>query len=411
MRVLITVTGAWGTGSFQVAQGVADALIESGHQVKLFFPDGGLAAANAKLYYENKDLYEIWRFPIQYEGIVLQNFPLMLPDPNPRNPSGITLKMLTQAERAAYFQGLAVRLQQVIRRFNPDVIECQHVWAMDHVVDQLGLPFIAVAHNSDQIAFAYDPGMQAITRQSAAHAKYLFAVSESVKHKVIELYRVGADKVIVLPCGYEQQIFYPQHLDRRKVLAEFELAIPENAKIVSSAGKLSKTKGADILLKASSFLSKEQDVHFIIMGSGNVDDLVSEEEKQFIDWGRFHFVGHRSLHEVARVNNISDLAVIPSRSEGFCIAGLEAIACGVPLIMTEGAHAASYAVAAVVPDESPELLANAINDFFRLSEAERELLQKEALNSAQHYTWKKIAQKRLLYYQKALIEKDFQNAL
>ncbi len=398
MRILFTVTGAWGTGSFQVAKGVAKGLKAAGHEVKIFFPDSKVNSLENDEYYLNKDLYEIWRFPIQNGDLSLQNFPLMLPDPNPRSPDGTTFKSLSAPMRALYFNTLTQNLDRVIKAFRPDVIECQHIWAMDAVVDKLGHPFIAVAHNSDQIAFEYDSSMRKVTRKTAQHAKFIFAVSDAVKAKVIELYRVPPHKVIVTPCGYETQVFFPQQLDREATLAEFDLKIPKDARIISFAGKISKTKGIDILLKANKLLPDELKTHFIIMGSGDINQILTDEDKKHISLDRVHFIGHRKAHEVAKINNISEFSVIPSRSEGFCIAGLEAIACGTPLVMTKGANVASYAVAKVVADEDPGALANALSELLSLPDKAYQTLKKEAEHSAANFSWKKIIEQRLQYY-------------
>ncbi len=51
MKVLLTVTGAWGTGSFQVAKGIALRLIADGHQARIFFPDSRLESKELDEYY------------------------------------------------------------------------------------------------------------------------------------------------------------------------------------------------------------------------------------------------------------------------------------------------------------------------------------------------------------------------
>lgn len=400
MKVLLTVTGSWGTGSFQVAKGVADALLHQHHQVKIFFPDSYVASQDLEHYYSHPDLYTIWRYPIKKKRVCLDTFPLMLPDPNPRSPNAKTFNQLTKPQWKLYFSSLKQHLCQLIAKFQPDIIECQHIWAMDHVVDELNYPYISVAHNSDQLAYKFDPTMRDIAKRSAHDAQYIFAVSETVKRHVIELYGVAEDKVIVIPCGFDQQFFQPEKLDRNKVLSEFGLVIPKSARLLSFSGKLSRTKGIDILLQANGYLQKHGNIHLLVMGSGNIDTVLSAEDRKKCCFENVHFLGHLISNEVAKINNISDLGVVPSRSEGFCIAGLETIACGTPLVMTDTARVGEYRAGAVVQSENPKQLANAILGLLNFPENKYQHLCQQALESAAQFTWEQIVQQRLKYYER-----------
>ena len=73
-KILITVTGSWGTGSFTHAKAVIDKFIALGHTVKLFFPDNKDSREDVFKYFQNVDLCEIWEFPIQNEKAKIEYF-------------------------------------------------------------------------------------------------------------------------------------------------------------------------------------------------------------------------------------------------------------------------------------------------------------------------------------------------
>jgi len=400
MKVLLTVTGSWGTGSFQVAKGVAKALLEQGHQVKIFFPDSHVVSQDLDYYYNHPDLFEIWHYPLQKNTVCLDTFPLMLPDPNPRSPNAKTFNELTKPEWELYFSSLRQCLHRLISEFQPDAIECQHIWAMDYVVSQLNFPYIAVAHNSDQLAYTFDPTMREITRRSAHNAQYIFAVSEAVKKNVVNIYDAHENKVVVIPCGYDEQVFRVKDFDRKSVLERFGLSISNDAKILCFSGKLSRTKGIDILLQANRYLQRYKNLHILVMGSGNINTLLSDEERKLCCFDNVYELGHRTSEEVAMINSIADFGIIPSRSEGFCIAGLETIACGTPIIMTDSARVGQYAVADVVQSENPKELASAILKLLDAPQNEYQQLCQQAMDSAAQFTWEAIVRKRLVYYEK-----------
>lgn len=101
MRILITSTGAWGTGSFTVIDALVKEFLQFGHQVKVFFPDNGLQTEDAAQYYDNPDVYTIWSFPLEQNHVRIETFPLMIPDPNPRSPSH-TFEELSEQQLELY---------------------------------------------------------------------------------------------------------------------------------------------------------------------------------------------------------------------------------------------------------------------------------------------------------------------
>ena len=214
MRVLVTNTGPWGTGAAMVAEAVLWELRRRGHQAVLFFPDAQLNTPEKQHYYSRPDLYRIWRFPINREGHTLHTFPLMIPDPNPRSgPEAWTFRDLSDELLEFYFQQARYELKRVIDWFRPDIVECQHIWTIPYVVGELGLPYIVTAHHSDQMGYRYDVRMQRYANQAAKGARWVFAISEYVKREVLALYAdVHQKKVVVLPNGYNQSIFYPRHV-------------------------------------------------------------------------------------------------------------------------------------------------------------------------------------------------------
>ncbi len=406
MRILITNTGPWGTGSFTVAQAVMEELIALGHEVKIFFPDTQLPTKELNYYYKRSKIFEIWKFPIQKDKVKLEYFPLIITDPHPRNPNGKTLLQITKKQKELYFNEFKVRIKKLIEKFKPDIIECQHIWAFDHIIHELGYPYICVAHHSDQLGFKYDHKMRPTALLGAKNAKYIFAISKFVKKEVISLYskEKEKEKVIVLSNGYNKKVFRLLNLNRSKILKKYDLKIPKNAKIISFAGKISRTKGIDILLKANRLIQKKANVHFIILGSGNIEKTLKKNEKHLCSFENVHFLGHRPPKTLAEIHNISNFSVLPSRSEGFGIACLEAMACGLPVIVTNTGGLEEYAVGKIVKVNNHRALSKAILKLVELSSDDYKILSKEALDKAKEFSWPRITKKRLKYYEKVIEE-------
>jgi len=392
MKVLFINTGPWGTGSFTVVQCLSNELLKLGHQVKIFFPDTNFDSTDKEAYYNNPERYEIWKFPIKSSKVQIATFPLMITDPHPRNKNAITFKQLTDEQLKFYEQELHKQLSLLIDSYKPDVIECHHIWYPCWVVHQMGLDYIVTAHHSDQLGFRYDQRAREKAIACAKGAKKIIAISESVREEVLELYQVDPSKVIVITNGYDKEVFKQQDVNKQELLQELGLHINNNARIISFAGKLSKTKGMDILLQANKLLDPDMNIHTIVLGTGELEELCKTLDSISYTLDRLHFVGHQPPELVAKIHNISLLSVMPSRTEGFGISCLEAMACGLPMVVSRSGGPEQFAVGKVIDAESAQQLADGIMEIIKLPNKDYQKLRKQARDKAEKYSMTTITQ-------------------
>lgn len=136
---------------------------------------------------------------------------------------------------------------------------------------------------------------------------------------------------------------------------------------VLSTGRLVKSKGYAYLIDALPYLDPQ--VHVAICGDGPLQgDLRRQAINKRVDH-RFHLLGNRT--DVARLMHSSALYVQPSLYDGFGIAALEAMACGLPVI-----HSGCAGLAAVVGEAG---LAVNVREPIALAEAINRVLGDEAL--------------------------------
>ncbi len=403
MRILITNTGPWGTGSFTVADALVRQFRRLGHEVAFFFPDTGLASEIKSYYYEQPDVYHIWPFPAEIDGFKFPAFPLMIPDPHPRSNWEMTYKDLPEDMLQAFIKESQKRLEKTIEIFKPDVVECQHVWLMNHHLSKVNIPLFCTAHHSDQMGFIYDERIRPYVKESIEKVRKLFAVSYFVKEEVVDLYGIDENRVAVFKNGYDKKVFYSYKKDKKKVLDELGLDISPDKTFVSFAGKISKTKGIDILLQANLLMNRD-DIHFLILGGGDYEKFIKTNFPEGIDTSRVHFIGHQSPRMVANVHNICKLSTLPSRSEGFGIACVEAMACGLPLVITREGGLKEIGEGFFVEKENPLELSEAITRIVDLPDDEYSALAQRMQSHAQTFSWETIALERLQYYEEALCD-------
>ncbi len=371
-----------------MVDGVVQELLALGHRVKVIFPDLGLPSPDADKYYGNPDLYQIIKFPVEYQGINFPTFPLIVPDPNPRNlKNAWTFKDMSKNEFSIYIEFLKDYLQKTIQDFQPDVIETEHIWLMGYVLNELGCSYIAGAHNSNQMGFRYDPRMQPYATSCAQNAAYIFSISNGLKADCIKLYGVEEEKVIVIPNGYDNKIFRPLRLSKPKIFHDFGINADPSLPVVTFGGKMSKTKGVDVLLRANTILQKKHPFTLLLFGSGDIKDVLgrppTKEENQNV-----HIMGHITQDVLARFHNIAELSVLPSRDEGFAVAALEAMGCGLPVVATDIPSLKELIIGQTVPVNNPEALAKSIEQILNLSPGEKNSLREKSLKKAFKFSWK-----------------------
>lgn len=110
-------------------------------------------------------------------------------------------------------------------------------------------------------------------------------------------------------------------------------------------------------------------------------------------------MGHQLFDTLAKFHSIASLSMLPSRSEGFGIAALEAMGCGIPLVVTRTGGPDKFAVGKIVEKENPEQLAKAILDILALPPDEHRALSKVAYREARKFSWRSIVEKRFELYE------------
>ncbi len=108
---------------------------------------------------------------------------------------------------------------------------------------------------------------------------------------------------------------------------------------VLCVARLIARKRIDVLMRAVAAVG-EADVHLTIVGSGNEERPLRELARQCGVEDRVSFAGNVPRGKIVDCYHRSDVFVLPSLSEGMSNAALEAMACGLPIVMTNTGGAA-----------------------------------------------------------------------
>ena len=162
-------------------------------------------------------------------------------------------------------------------------------------------------------------------------ASTIVAVSDSLKHNIVERTPLKRSKICVIYNGINTAEFgRPSSAVIRRQFGWSDSDI-----IIGSLGNIRTAKAYDILLQAAALLRERVgNVRFVIAGQGKgrlYDDLLRlREELQLGDI--VHFLGFND-DPAGFLSNL-DIFLLSSISEGFSIATIQAMAAGVPVIVT-----------------------------------------------------------------------------
>ena len=167
-----------------------------------------------------------------------------------------------------------------------------------------------------------------VERQLGRVTSQFIAISPEIASDLDRL-AIGRGKTVIVRLGLELD-----HLaEGRPGILRQDLAIPAGAPVVGIVGRLVPIKAHDLFLAAAERLSKSSsDLHFAIVGDGELWEQLHHDVEAAGLSGRVHFAGWRG--DLADVYRDLDVVVCCSRNEGTPVSVIEACAAGRPVVGT-----------------------------------------------------------------------------
>lgn len=203
-----------------------------------------------------------------------------------------------------------------------------------------------------------------VERITAHFTDCIVTINEEDYRIASEMKLRNGGKVYKIPgVGIDRKRFHREtsiRIQKRK-----ELEIAQNEFLIVSVGELNDNKNHSVVIKAMEKL-KSMNIMYMICGKGDkLAELENLIKKTGLE-GRVRLMGYR--RDIPEILQCADCFVFPSKREGLGIAAIEAISCGLPVIVSDNRGTREYAEdkvnGYVCTGNSPEEYADAITKLY-----------------------------------------------
>lgn len=280
-------------------------------------------------------------------------------------------------------------------------------------VDRAGLPVVASVHHPVTVDKRVDLasattlgrrvslrrwyGFSEMQSRVARELRGILTVSQSSAIDVVADMGVSSDRIFVVPVGVDTSVWKPMPAVAR---------VP--GRIMTTASSDVPLKGLAVLLEALAKVRVDhEEAHLIVVGklqpesaarglirSLGLDDVVT-------------FVGGESDAMLVARYASSEVAVVPSLYEGFSLPAIEAMACEVPVVVTDGGAlpevvGRSGAAAVIVRAGDSGDLQEAISAILRAPHTFRTMAERGRRRVTERFTWDRTAESTVAAYRSVL---------
>lgn len=171
-----------------------------------------------------------------------------------------------------------------------------------------------------------------VKRWAMNQADAVVAVSGSIRQRLADQRIASGSHVRLIPNGIDLQ--FPRERKAARGAMRHRLGVGRHTLVIGTVGRLAPVKDFGTAVASLERIIREGvDAHLIIVGSGPEQRRLTDIRDQLNLRGRCHFVGQQ--FNVGDWLSAMDIYVNSSRNEGMNQSILEAMACGLPMVVSD----------------------------------------------------------------------------
>lgn len=224
-------------------------------------------------------------------------------------------------------------LKKLLKKIQPDIVHTgflqTHGFIGAFVKD---FPLLSMPWGSDililpQKSFYY----KLVAKFVLKNADMITCDCELVKRKIIEMSGYDSEKIIVIPCGTDLNIFHPK--DSTNMRQELGW---KNNRLLIMTRQFEPVYGIECFINAlPCIIENFPEVRVILVGNGSLEMEIKQQIDNLKLKDYVYFTGFVDVNTMAEYLNAADIYVSTSLSDGTSVSLLEAMACQLPVVVSD----------------------------------------------------------------------------
>ena len=309
------------------------------------------------------------------------------------------------------------QILRLLRRMRPIIVHTHTTKA--GLLGRLGARLIGVpivVHTfhglilKDHYGAAKTRMLRAVERYLGKLSDRLIAISEDNQKDLLRYRVAAAEKIELIPLGFELDRFISGNVQRG--VLHRELNLDPAIKLIGIVGRIAPIKNHRLFLDAAVLLfARQATAHAVVIGDGDLRPEVESYARQLGIADRVSFLGWR--HDLPEVYAGLDVVVISSNNEGTPLSAIEAMAAGRPVVATKVGGLpdviSDSKTGYLVEPKNPEQLAFAIERVLQGGGTISDLVHNARGAVKDRFNIKRFSSDMNLLYQRLLAEKGLEH--
>lgn len=239
----------------------------------------------------------------------------------------------------AFGDGLRLQadLRRVIRDYKPDLIQAGPLQRSAFLVALTGFrPLVSMSWGYDLLHDAYKgPLWRWATRFTLRRSAVMVGDCDTIRRKAIS-FGMPDEQIVTFPWGVDIQHYSPNGVAKDQYMLRDRLGWDAQVFVLLSTRGWEPIYGVDVIARAFVHLApRHPELRLLMLGNGSQAALLRQIFLQAGVSDRVYFPGQLRQEDLPCYYRAADLYLSASHSDGTSISLLEAMACGVPALVSD----------------------------------------------------------------------------